>query len=279
MRVTSVELHPANSSAVCVLSFRDPGRVNPYNVKSITGLDADEIVSRFYRGSGSTTKFYNLSLEKKDISVLISLNPSFETNETYSILRDNLYKIISSSRTGSVEVQFKDGETVVASVSGLVKKFEATHFDKEPQVQLTISCDDPMLRAPTPVVVNAALLNEANANIQDLFSTAPHGFQFTIFVINPVASIRITDPLDLTWEFVVTPVGGFLANDVLHFSSERNDKQLYLTRGATTIYLADVISPISVWPILFPGDNTFALDNPTKLTWTSVQFRPTYWGV
>ncbi len=47
MRVTSVELHPANSSDICVLSFRDPTHANPYNVKEIIGLDADEIVPRF----------------------------------------------------------------------------------------------------------------------------------------------------------------------------------------------------------------------------------------
>lgn len=283
MKVTSVELHPAGSTAVAVLSYRDPGRQNPYNVKNVSGLDADEIIPRYYGGSG-TTSFYNLSLEKRDLVFTISLNPQFAT-QSYSDLRDELYKMISSSRTGVVQVQFKNGATVVAVVSGFVTKFETDLFAKEPSVTMTVNCKNPMLQAPNTTVIAVGALNPDLTVITDAVSTAPHGFTFGLTFVQAKASMKIRNPDDATWSFEVTPVGGFLAGDVLQFSSEYNNKKLYITRGAATIHVADVITPGSVWPILFPGENKFKVDGVASpggirnMNWAAISHYLTYWGV
>lgn len=284
MRVTSVELHPTGSSFVAVLSYRDPGRQNPYNVKSIVGLDADEIVPRYYGGSGSNA-FYDLALEKREPGFQILLNPSHASGESYSGLRDNLYKMISSSRRGTVEVQFKDGNTVVAVLTGFVIKFEAALFDKEPGVLLVLKCLDPQLKAPDRVSVDVAALDPSLTVINDPMSTAPHGFTFVATFAQARSGFKIHNPADTTWSFEIIPSGGFLAGDALHFSSESKNKELYLVRGGVTTHLADKITPGSMWPILFPGDNTFAVDGVTvvggvrSLSWNSITHYPTYWGV
>lgn len=279
MKITSVELHTANSSDFATLSFRDPQNLNPYNVKGIDGLDADDIVPRYYGGSGGSAKFYNLTLEKRTLVVRIGLNPRMSQAESYSNLRDDLYRFISSSRTGLIEVQFKNALATIATISGFVTKFEAPHFEKTQEVKLTISCDDPLLRAPNPVTVDLDDLLPAETVITDAFSTAPHGFIFGMDIATPRASILITDPDDDSWSFEVTPAGGFLADDILIFSSEYNDKFLYLVRDLEEIHLADKISAGSVWPIIFPGVNTFSFDEPAGLSWTLIEYRPTYWGV
>lgn len=274
MKLTSVEIHSAGPD-ITVLSFRDPGRTNPYNVKTILGLDADDIAPRYYGGTGNT-KFYNLSLEKREIVVIISLNPRFSLNESFSDLRDALYKMISSSRTGIVQLQFKNGVTAVAAISGFVSKFEAPQFTKTSEVQMTISCTDPMLKALTATDVDVSELDPLLTVIQDDLSTAPHGFLADIEFVANTPAFNIGD---VDWSFEVIPVGGFLIGDVLHFSSEHNNKFLYLTRGINDIYLADVITPGSVWPVLFPGDSTFVCENPTTLEWNAISYYPTYWGV
>ena len=279
MKVTSVELHPASSSNVAVLSFQDPGRKNPYNVKGIDGLDAEEIVPRFYGGSGSTAKFYNLALASRDIVVRIGLNPRFHLSESYSGLRDALYKLVSSSRTGLLQIQFKNGLSVTAAISGFVTKVEAPHFEKNQEVLLTINCKDPMLRALDRVSVDVTSLDPALTIIDDALSTAPHGVIFVFEALGNVASLNITDPNDASWSFEATPVGGFLTGDLIHLSSEINNTYLRIVRGANTIHLADVITPGSVWPILFSGENSFSLANPTSFDWSSIEYYPTYWGV
>lgn len=279
MKVTSVEIHPAGSSSIAVLSFRDPRRLNRFNVKGILGLDAEDITPRYYGVSGtSNNKFYSLSLEKREIAMQIELNPDYGSSQTYSDLRDILYKMISSSRTGIVELQFKNGTTVVAVVSGFVSKFENSLFDKNPGIQIKIACTEPMLKAPTRQNLNILVYNPASTNIVDNLSTAPHGFLFEIGFLSALPALLVAPP-DNSWSFSVEPPGGFIESDVVHFSSELNNKYLYVLRAGVIIQLAESISSGSVWPILFPGDNVFEFANDTVLVWEKISFYPTYWGV
>lgn len=286
MRITSVELHPDGSPNLVVLSFRNPDRVLPYNIRAITGLDAEDIVAKYYGGSGGTAKFYSLEIEKRDPVFRIQLNPRFDQDESYSGLRDDLYRMISSSRTGKMAIHFKNGEDVVAAITGFVTKFETSLFEKDQEVQLTISADDPMLRALVPTDLAVGALNPDLTTISDPLSTAPHGFKFALTFVKAKASVKLRDPMDASWSFEVTPTGGFLVGDVLHFSSEKNDKYLYIQRGANKIHLADKITPGSLWPILFPGDNVFKVDGVNvdangirNLNWSAISHRPAYWGV
>lgn len=287
MKLTSVEIHPDNSSEFANLSFRDPSRSNPYNVKTIIGLDADEIVPRYY-GTSVNPKFYDLSLMKREIVLRIELNPRFSENETFSDLRDYLYKMISSSRTGKIQLRFLNDADVMAAISGFISRFEAAHFEKIQEVQIRVQCDEPMLRAPTLTTVGVTGSNPARTTITDDKSNAPHGFKFDMAITANLYSIRITDPNDSSWSFEIVPVS-FLNGDVLHFSNVYNDKYLYLTRGATTIYLAEKLTSSSVWPYIFPGNNTFTFMhkatvaasyiNATSLVWSAISYYPTYWGV
>ncbi len=218
-------------------------------------------------------------LEKREIVIRVELNPKFGEFETFSDLRDKLYRLIASSRTGIIQIQFKDGAAAVAALSGFVTKVEAGHFNKAQEVQLTISCNNPTLQGIDPIIVDVGKLNTSLTNIQDTLSTAPHGFIFEMGFQDNVGSFIIGDPTGLEWTFEVTPVGGFLTYDVLHFSSEHNSKHIYLMRGVNTIHLADVITPGSVWPVLFPGDNEFICENASVIAWDSISYYPTYWGV
>jgi hypothetical protein len=278
MKITSVELHPHGSSEVCELSFRDPSRQNPYNVKGITGLDADEIVPRFY-GTPGSSNFYNLVMVKRTIVILLELNPRYELNESPSSLRDNIYRMIASSRQGLMHIWFKEAADTKAILSGYITKTEAPLFNKTSEIQITIECDEPMLKAPNPVSLNVVGLDPSLTIVQDDLSTAPHGFKFEVSFDADVASFLMEDPDDATWAFEITPVAGFDVGDVLHFSSEYNDKYVYIVRGGNVIHLADVIVSGSVWPVIFPGENKFTLANGANLDWDAISHYPTYWGV
>jgi len=281
MKLTSVELRPDGAQYIVNLSFRDPRRESSYNIKALSGLDVEEITPRYSGASeNSGAKYYNLTPEKRDIVLRVELNPTFSNNETYSSLRDTLYKMIYSSRTGGMQLRFKNGSTTIAAVSGFVTKFEASHFSQTPEVQLTIKCIDPVLRALTPINLDVVPLNAtAVPNITDILSTAPHGLTFDMVAGGNTPSFTIKNYYGVEWFFTVTPVGGFLTDDVLHCSSEYNKKEIYLTRGATVIQLADVITPGSAWPIIFPDSNDFVIDDDTYFTWDAASYYPTYWGV
>lgn len=257
-------------------SFRDPRSLNPYNIKSILGLDADLIIPKF-EGSDGLLKFYNLILKKRTIVVQIGLNPNFADNETYSDLRDYLYKFIASSRKGRVELKFKNEDDIVASISGFVSKFETDLFERNQEVQLTIECPDPLLKAPMPVDASVAIIDANTISIGDALSNAPHGFTAVLNIAEDVFVIDIKDP-DANWLFRIRPPGGFLAGDQIFLCSEFNNKSLYMIRDSAIIHLADVIQLVSIWPLIFPGVNVFKVNHP-GITWTSISYYPTYWGV
>lgn len=278
MKLTSVEIHSENSSDPVILSFRDPTTDFPYNIKEITGLDADEIIPRYY--GPASTKFYELSLEKRDIVFKIELNPTFSKNETFSDLRDKLYRMISSTRTGKVSVQFMDGSYPVAAISGFISKYETSHFERVQEVQLTVKCDEPMLKAIEPVTVSVTGLNFTRTIIEDHKSTAPHGFSFEIGVTSGISDvITITDPDDSSWHFTMSLGWGLVAGDKIFFSTDFKDRQLYVVRGTTTYYIGDWIGLGSVWPIIFPGINSFSFTHGAQLAWHDISYYPTYWGV
>lgn len=282
MKLTSVEIHPANSSEVVVLSFQDPRRLNSYNVKAIVGLDADELIAKYYGTAGdSVEKFYGLSLLRRNIVVRIELNPNFSENESYSDLRDALYKMIASSRTGILELKLKNGVEEIVSIPGFVTKLEAAHFSETPEVQITVKSKEPMLKAPVRTDVDVLGMNPADTVIHDLKSTAPHGFQFELEFTDDLDAIAIIDPSDDSWRFEIASLNPlFQAGDVLHFSSELNDRYLYRVRAGNVVHLADFVVPGSMWPILFPGDNELSFDHDTSgLVWERISHYSTYWGV
>lgn len=280
MKVTSVELQPSGSTNVLTLSFKDHKRQNPFNVKAIDGLDADEILPKFNPGFGSTptAKYFDLAMPDRNIAMLIELNPKFSVGESFSSLRDQLYKMIAASRTGYVDIRFLNGVSTVAVISGFIVKLESVPFNKDQELKLTVNCEDARLRSPELIHMDLTGFVNATANIADTTSTAPHGFRFEVEFASSVASFTIEDTPSTETLFHVEPADGFLALDKLYFSSEVGNKYLYVISGGVTKHLADAIDPTSVWPMLYPENNYFTF-LPADADFLDIAYYTTYWGV
>lgn len=281
MRVTDVSIYSNNIETVSFsLSQSDPSA--QFMVRDMTGLDDDELVPRFYGfGKQTKTKFYDFVLKPRIIVIRFVLNPRFNLDESYSDVRDVLYKSISSARSGLVYIHFNSGGATVARVSGFITKFEVPFFTPLPEVQLTIRCDDPVFRGINHVSYPPAKIKTTNPIIiPDDLSTAPHGFSFqvTFKAASPQLTIQdqVTNP---DWLFKIVPSGGFLTNDILNFDSTYVNKQVYLTRGGVVTYLIDKITPDSIWPTLFPGSTTLYFLEIANFNWNKFEYYPAYWGV
>jgi hypothetical protein len=283
MRLTGVDLYSANFSEAITFSLRDVDSEDTYQVRTILGLDADEIIPKFY-GFGLQTKprFYDFGLKAREVVIRAILNPNFRVDESYSDIRDQLYRAISANRTGMVALHFRSGATIVAKIEGFITKFEVPYFVKLPEVQLTIKCDDPMFRAINPVVYTTGDFNEdlSDIYIPDSLSTAPHGFSFKVTFTATVPGFTMQDVgVNPEWKFNVAPSGGFLSGDQLYFSSDFSNRYLYMVRGAVTTHLFDRVEPTSIWPTMFPGINHFYLYDTPKFTWNTLEYYAAYWGV
>lgn len=281
MRVTNVALY-SNYVEAINFSLRNSDPTAQYMVRTILGLDADDLIPKFYGfGLATKPKFYNFGMKPRDIVMRIVLNPRFNLDESYSDVRDELYKAISSNRTGLIVLHFRSGATTVSRIMGFITKFEVPYFERLPEVQITVHCNDPLFRAINPVIYTPSELNTTNPIlVADSLSTAPHGFHFQVTFKATAPSFTIQDvATNPEWVFTVTPNGGFQSGDVLDFSSDYGDKFLYMVRGGVTTHLMDRIAPGSIMPMIFPGHNEFYFVNIAQIDWNTLDYYAAYWGV
>lgn len=280
MKITSVGLH-SNGVEVVRFELRKEDAHSRYMVRSIVGLDSDEITPRFYGFGASGQRFYDFAMPARDVVLLVVLNPTFALNEEYSSVRDELYKAISSSRSGEIELRFYSGGAVIARLTGFFVRLEAGYFNKAPEAQLTIRCSDPMFRGINPTKLSPDDISDTSPIlIADSTSSAPHGFAMELDFTDTVTTFSMGCP-DGQWNFEVTPTVPFAAGDKLIFSSEQAKKKLCVIRDGDTEaeHLMNAIHTGSLWPIMFPGRNEFLVPTIDDLDWVEIEFYPSFWGV
>lgn len=281
MNITDIELYSSIGVNAINFSLARAKSDDKYFIKNIAGLDAEELIPKFYAfGLVNKPKFYDFGMKPRLIVMNFLLNPKFKIDETISDLRDAIYRIISASRTGKVILNMNSSGTTLATTAGFITKFEATYFTDKPELQISIQCDDPLFRGINSIVYDDELDQTNPIVIMDGLSTAPHGFALTVTFVGGSTTFTIQEQaVNPEWAFSVTPGTVFGSGDVLYFSSERSNKYLYVNRSGVITYLMDKISPTSVWPILFPGSNSFHIPEKAALTLTKAEFYPAYWGV
>jgi hypothetical protein len=281
MKVTGLEVVSENTN-VFTLSMAKVSSKDKYLLKGHAGLDADDIVRKFY-GFGNQTKprFFTASIVKRDVVLRIQLNPNYAINESFSDIRDELYRSISLNRTGVLDLLFTAGGGISAKLTGFIKKFEVPLSSEVPELQMTIQCIDPVLRGINPIILNAADLGESSPIIiGDNVSTAPHGLSFAVEFLEPWSWFVMQDKFSFAeWSFQVVPTDGFLTGDVLHVVTDYGKTNVYVDRDGSIIPLMDKVSPGSMWPLIFPKNNTFFIPDINRMQWVHLTYYPAYWGI
>lgn len=310
MLIDNVDLATQNGSRSINFGFRDPGNRLRYQVKSMSGLDADEIVNHFV-GNPTTVygspAFYVPMLLKREVVLLLGLNPEWEGTSTFSSLRDDLYRLIGASPSGQVEIRLnygppeEDDSHVQAHLVGRISKFEANHFVDRPEVQLTVTADEyPMLEALTakevsPVSIwwlaHPELAGKKAVKLIDNVSTAAHGLEAEFTFSGPAKTFKMEGLSDIEGLRFEVKNFTFASGDVLHLRSGSDNRYVYVVRSGVTTHLLDKVTAESVWPILLPGDNyytwatntvvngTFTYGTTSATAWSAVRWTPTFWGV
>lgn len=280
MKITNVELSSESANVFSFGMITVPS-TDKYLIKTMVGLDADEITHSFYGvGAVTNSKFHDFRINSRDIIMRIVANPNYAINETFSDLRDEMYRIISAGRSGLVNLLFMSSGSAIATISGYITKFEVPYFSKVPEFQISIKCYDPMFRGEAPVVLEAADLPSGSGLLllTDALSTAPHGFSMQVDITGSIGYFVIQDTSG-TPEWQLRIDQSFISGDSLYISSEFGNRYVYMDRSSTITHLMDKIDPGSVWPTIFPGTNQLYFPNFGSFDWVNVTFLPAYWGI
>lgn len=283
MRLSSVVLSTSDLSEEIVFGVFDYSDGCRYLIKAMVGIDAEDIIPKFYGfGSASGKKMYEFTLKPRDIVARVSLNPDYSVNEDVSEIRDVVYRLISANRFGELTIQFKSGSSIVSSIKGSITKMEVPYFTRDPELQLTIHCNDPMFRSIVPIDIPPEDLPSTNpVTLTDQPATAPHGLELKVKFTATTTTFAIQDdPTTPEWKFEVTPASSFLINDELYICSEYGNKRVFLDRAiGSDIELMNLVHSDSVWPQVFPGVNTLYFPQIANFDWLQLKYRSAFWGL
>lgn len=265
---------------VAIFDFNNITPDTPYVLTGATGLAADNIVPFRYTQNQYGVDLYSMSLNDRDITLKIGLNPSYSSTGQKEDLRDDLYRIIYSSHVPKLWFDLYNGSTFISTINGVVTKMEAALFTSKPEVEITLKCYEPLFKASTSTTISSGSFSAGFLTCNYAQGTAPAGFTASFSVASAINHFGLF-PSDSSWEFKV--VNSFLVGDIITFSSNSSSKDIYLTRGSSTIVkLANRLTSYSIWPILFPGSNSFEVrtsGGASAVSFLGGSYYQSYWGV
>lgn len=282
MIVDKFELRSETTGIIASFNVAGVSSTDPYILKASTGLDATDILAIDY-GFGTTgNRFLEMMMETREIVLRIRLNPKYFPNGKRQDLRESLYKAISSARDPKLFFDLCYEDEIVATISGVMTKLESSHFTATPEVQLTLRCEQPIFKAPERTVIDdiSSLSEVFTIDVDE--GSAPTGFKGSFIINNPVSLFGLQGE---DWNFTINKA--FYAGDVIYFSSEYENNELYVYSPSLVtidfdgiIHLSDKLSLHSMWPVLFPGENVFTVQsNPANFSYVEFSYFASYWGV
>lgn len=289
MRLTSVSLY-SHESEIANFEFENPSSTDSFIARAIMGLDVPEVVPKFIGFGANRSKQYEFYMPPREIVLRLILNPNRQISQSFSSLRDDLYRAISAYRGGELSLRFNSGVPWYAYIMGMITKVETVQFAKDQEVQITFLCEDPIFRAYNSVrtYTDGSPTGLDPYTLVDSISTGPHGFEIELVFTENKDSFYIQDSVvngpEPDWVFNIS--FDFLENDVLTINSRSDVRSITVRREITpgfpvynTFAIADKITPTSVWPLIHPGTNNIIFSDPDAVTLTYIEYTPEFWGI
>lgn len=243
---------------------------NKFVLKSADGLGPPEIDNFLVNG------IYNgRQAQDRQVIIRVGLAPNYAISETPSSLRTMLYGLLTSGPDDSILLQLMNGPTVMMQTKGYVSKVEPVIYTKDPEVQITIDCEGPYLKAPA--LTTLVPTTKDTFAVDSPFGTDTFGFYYELtFTANVTNWILYTGgpgagaKMELDY--------AFLSGDKLMVDTRKGQRSIKRTRAGATTNLIYTLSSDSIWVELHPGTNNFWTSS-TAFDWGKVVFTPQYWGV
>lgn len=253
---------------------------DPYILKEAEGLGPPE-VNIFITQTRHMDGYYKgREAQYREIVLTIGLNPNYKDNIMISDLRSELYGLISSGLSDSIDIVIVNNSTDLMRTTGYVKKMEVVPFRADPEVQITISCISSCFRDQKNMYVDI----DSENGFQDITNkgTAETGIVFTVQA-NAAFSpgFMITD--DRQNSMWINEK--FEQNDILTIDTRPGSRSIMVTRfhPRTLSYEAPksllyALSRDSDWVWLYSGVNRLSFFS-SVFSWTEFYYTPQYWGI
>lgn len=255
---------------------------NGYLIKNSAGLGPTSLTAVVIGFDSTGIPIKDVEASLREVALRIQLTPAL--GQTFSELRSALYKFNGKG----LILSLMNGAHEIARTMGFIKEFETLYFSNQPEIQITIECEDGYFEAPHELDVPFAdgQLELEQPIIEYEQGDAPTGFklEFTVTAANSFMQIfnhakaMHSGRGDVSNIFKVTyPM---LTGDVVTLNTHPTDRRITLVRGTDMFDIAGYVNAGAVWPMLQPGVNIFEwFFGASWMTFTRMSYIPRYWGV
>lgn len=260
--LTKLKVYTAVQSAPTLL-LTDPGQIqaDKLQITKITGLNpVKAAINTSQFASIDGVAFTGSNTPGRNIVLTIRPNPDWAT-WTIDSLRKLIYLYFLPK--SSVQLVFEDDTNPPVTIFGYVESCEDDKFSNDVQFQVSILCPDPYFSSLNPIVITGT--TENSYAVQDTITyngDVPTGIKVEVDNVvgeaeTATIQIQTVDPSISIFEVAA------LVNADQYFvmSSVAGNKYVDTVRITTgiVISLLSKFQAGSVWPILVPGDNPFAV--------------------
>jgi hypothetical protein len=255
--LTALRAYSSWSSAP-TLPLSDGGRPDTdlIQIRDITGLEpVKATISRTPLGSIDGESFNGAAVPARNIVLTLGLNPDWDV-WTMSKLRRLLYAYFMPKLLVRLVIENDDMPPV--EIYGHVEGCEQNMFTKDPEIQVSIVCEDPYFTALEPVVLTGISSNPVDIDYGGSVETGMVVEISEATLPAPIViGIQVGNPLLSTFQVnaTVSASSYLIMSSVLGKKYVRNVEQ---GTGVITNRLAQLQDGY-IWPTLQPGLNHFKI--------------------
>lgn len=193
-------------------------------LRSVSGLnppDVDLFIGDYSRDGGI---YQGRSVQKRNVVMLMDLNPNPALGETFDGLRDILYKTFIDPLVDAdyLQIVLHDDVKEDRYLVGYTEKLETELFSQDTMVQVSMICPDPFIRS-----MEQTLLTHETGWTTVPFTytgTAETGFEVEIQVVSDTAGINLVNNGKK-----MTIDAALVVDDVVYVNTNRGYRQIRKT--------------------------------------------------
>lgn len=206
----------------------------PFIVKDVTGLGPVQATISSSNSAGQDgVAIQSSRLGSRNIVMKIGYHPDYQQNNTVQSLRRDLYSYFAPKR--EVRLRFYNDDYSDVQIVGTVESHEPVIFSKDPEVSISIICEDSYFQALKAVEINGFNNSEV---FPSFIGTGSSGFYFELYVTRSISSVS----LECSPNETIVYTGPMIAGDLLQISTVKGNKYARLTREGSTESVLDGIS-------------------------------------
>lgn len=231
-----------------------------YVIKNIDGLGPVKAsLTSADNASDPGSVFLSARDGQRNIVITMGFAPSYSTGSNVTALRQALKSFLMPKTL--VELRFTDDVLGVFDIWGHVETHEPVMFSKEPEVVISIICDDPYFyKNAADIVFNIPTLTPGNEEFSvDYAGDVPVGFIFEFDITSNSSSPNNYVQLSMNPDWADQPMmrldKPFLTGQHYIISSQRGNRKAEHSAVNDMLYFSGSLTGM----LLYPGLNYFGL--------------------